>query len=255
MELTVGEVARVTGLTVRALHHYDRVGLVVPSGRSSSGYRLYGEGDLERLHRVMAYRELGFGLDQIATIVDDPAVDTATHLRRQHALLEERIARLTAVARSVEKALDATQMGIDLTPEERFEVFGEHDPAGYQAEAEDRWGDTDAWAQSRRRTSSYTKDDWLRMKAEGAEVSDGLLTAYRAGEAPDSVAAMDAVEAHRQHITRWFYDCSPAMQVGLAEMYLADPRFTAFYEDQAEGLAQYVHDAIVANAARHGDAG
>ena len=75
---------------------------------------------------------------------------------------------------------------------------------------------------------------------------------YRSGAPAGSVEAMDAVEAHRQHISRWFYDCSPQMQVGLAQMYVADPRFTAFYEDQAEGLAQYVHDAVAANAARLG---
>jgi DNA-binding transcriptional MerR regulator len=255
MEHTVGEVARVTGLTVRALHHWDQVGLVLPSGRTDSGYRLYSEADLERLHRVLGYRELGFGLDEIAAILDDPDVDAVGHLRRQHGLLTERIGRLAQMLGAVEKALEARQRGIDLTPEELFEVFGEDDPTRHAEEAERRWGDTEAWAQSHRRTASYTKEDWLRMRAEGAEVSEVILAAYRAGEAPDSAAAIDAVEAHRQHISRWFYDCSPAMQVLLAQGYLSDSRFTAFYEDQAPGLARYVHDAIVASATRHGGTG
>lgn len=141
-------------------------------------------------------------------------------------------------------------MGIDLTPEEMFEVFGDSDPTEHAAEAEQRWGDTQAWADSRRRTASYTKHDWLRMKAEAADVSAGILAAYRSGEPASSATAMDAVEAHRQHICRWFYDCPRSMQLALGEMYMADPRFRATYEKQAEGLAQYVHDAIVANGAR-----
>lgn len=252
MQHTVGEVARLTGLTVRTLHHWDQVGLVVPSGRTGSGYRLYSETDLERLHRVLGYRELGFGLDEIAAILDDPEVDAVGHLRRQHGLLTERMGRLEQMLGAVEKALEARQMGIDLNPEELFEVFGEDDPTRHAEEAERRWGDTDAYVESHRRTSTYTKDDWLRLKAEGDEVSARILAVYRAGGASGSVEAMDAVDAHRQHISRWFYPCSPQMQVGLAQMYLSDPRFTAFYEDQAPGLAQFVHDAVAANAARLG---
>jgi len=141
-------------------------------------------------------------------------------------------------------------MAIELTPEELVEVFGGDDPTQHAEEAERRWGDTEAWAESKRRTAGYGKDDWLRIKAEGADISAAIVAVYQAGEHADSVAAMGAVEAHRLHICRWFYDCPRSMQVELGEMYVADPRFAEHYESQAEGLAQYVHDAIVANAAR-----
>src|SRR5205823_6930017 len=116
------------GVSVRTLHHYDEIGLLTPGDRSPVGYRRYSEQDLERLQQILFYRELGFTLEQIATILDDPRADAAAHLRRQHRLLVRRIERLQAMVAAVEFALEAQQVGISLTPEERFEVFGDHDP-------------------------------------------------------------------------------------------------------------------------------
>ena len=143
-------------------------------------------------------------------------------------------------------------MGISLTPEERFEVFGEHDPAQYDAEVEERWGETDAYAQSKRRTAAYTKEDWVRINAEGDDLMARMAAGLRAGVAPDSVPAMDLAEEHRQQISRNFYDCPPEMHAGLGRMYVEDERFTAHYDQRAPGLAQYVSTAVQANAARQG---
>jgi DNA-binding transcriptional MerR regulator len=252
MSHTVGAVARLAGITVRTLHHYDEIGLLRASGRSGAGYRRYGEADLDRLQRILFYRELGFGLDAIRTVMSDSGADAATHLRRQHALLTDRIGRLQRMAAAVEKALEARSMGISLTPEERFEVFGDFNPEDHAAEVEERWGKTDAYRESARRTRGYTKADWQRIKADSQAVGEAYLAAMQGGLPADSVEAMDAAEAARQQITRAFYPCSVAMHVQLAEMYLADPRFTATYEKIAPGMAQYVHDAILANAARQG---
>lgn len=142
-------------------------------------------------------------------------------------------------------------MGISLTPEERFEVFGEHDPALYEAEVSQRWGETDAYARSTRKTSAYTKDDWLRIKAEGTDLEARFAAAMRDGVPPDAEPAMDLAEEHRQSITRNYYDCPPEMHAGLGRMYVEDERFTARYEQIAPGLAQYVSTAVQANAARH----
>ena len=143
-------------------------------------------------------------------------------------------------------------MGISLTPEERFEIFGGDFSDEYQAEAEERWGDTEAWAQSQRRTSAYGKEDWLAIKAETDDVEGRFAEAMRSGSAADSTRAMDVAEEHRQHISRWFYDCPPQMHAGLGRMYVEDERFTAHYEQVAPGLAQYVSTAVQANAARQG---
>ncbi|MGY1813864.1 MerR family transcriptional regulator [Blastococcus sp. SYSU D00820] len=250
--MNVGEVAALAGVTVRTLHHYDRIGLLSPSGRTAAGYRRYAPADLDRLHQVLLYRELGFPLEEVAALLDDPSTDPAEHLRRQHRLLRDRLDRTQAMVAAVEKEMEARNMGISLTPEERFEVFGEHDPAQYEAEVEERWGDTDAYAQSKRRTAAYGKDDWLRIKAEGEDLMRRMADALRTGVAPDAPEAMDLAEEHRQQITRNFYDCPPEMHAGLGRMYVEDERFTATYEQVAPGLAQWVSTAVQANAARQG---
>ena len=246
--MNVGEVAALAGVTVRTLHHYDRIGLLSPSGRTTSGYRQYSAADLDRLHQVLVYRELGFGLEEVATLLD--AEDPAEHLRRQHRLLRDRLARTQAMVAAVEKEMEARAMGISLTPEERFELFGDWLPEEYEAEAEERWGDTEAWEQSQRRTRAYTKDDWVRIKAEGEDVESRMAAALRSGVPADSPEAMDLAEEHRQQISRNFYDCGPEMHAGLGRMYVEDERFTAHYEQIAPGLAQWVSTAVQANAAR-----
>jgi DNA-binding transcriptional MerR regulator len=247
---TVGQVAAMAGVSVRTLHHYDRIGLLRPATRSDGGYRRYQAADLERLHRILSYRELGLALEDIASLLDDAAIDPVAHLGRQERLLRDRIGRLEQMLAAVNEMKEAYEVGIDLTPEERFELFGDFDPAAHAAEARERWGGTPAFEQSRARTARYTKDDWRRLGAETAEVEQGLVAAMAAGEPAAGGRAMDLAEAHRELIDRWFYHCGPDMHRGLADMYVADPRFTAHYEKLAPGLAQYVHDAIHANADR-----
>jgi DNA-binding transcriptional MerR regulator len=250
--MNVGEVAALAGVTVRTLHHYDRIGLLSPSGRTAAGYRQYAAADLDRLHQVLLYRELGFPLEEVATLLDDPSADPEAHLRRQHRLLRDRLERTSAMVEAVEKEMEARAMGIALTPEEKFELFGEGYSEDYEREAEERWGDSEAWAQSQRRTSAYTKEDWVRIKEEAEDVERRFAEALRSDIPADSTAAMDLAEEHRQHISRWFYDCPPGMHAGLGRMYVEDERFTAHYEDIAPGLAQYVSTAVQANAARQG---
>ncbi|MPQ97814.1 MerR family transcriptional regulator [Modestobacter sp. I12A-02628] len=250
--MNVGDVARLTGVTVRTLHHYDRIGLVRPEGRTPAGYRVYGERDLDRLQQVLVYRQLGFPLEEVAALLDDPEADALEHLRRQHRLLLERVDRVQEMVAAVEKEMEARQMGISLTPEERFEVFGSEDPARYEEEAEQRWGDTEAWTQSRQRTARYTKEDWKRIRAEDEDLERRFAAAMTEGAAADSGRAMDLAEEHRQRIDSLYYDCPPEMHAGLGRMYVEDERFTAYYERVAPGLAAYVSTAVQANAARQG---
>ena len=140
MSYSIGQVAGFASVTVRALHHYDAIGLLCPRGRSAAGYRRYGECDLERLQQILFYRELGFALEEIATILDDPGIDATAHLRRQRTLLTERMRRLQAMVVAVEHAMAARITGTSLTPEELFEVFGSWTPReGYAEQAEQRW--------------------------------------------------------------------------------------------------------------------
>jgi DNA-binding transcriptional MerR regulator len=248
MEYPVGRVAQIAGVTVRTLHHYDEIGLLSPSGRSGAGHRRYDDADLERLQQVLLYRELGFTLEEIATILDDPDVEARIHLRRHHQLLQDRIARLVQMAAAVEYMLEAQKVGMNLTPEEKFELFGTFDPDAYTDEVEQRWGDTDAYRESARRAGRYTKEDWQRIQAETEDLLGRWRDAFDRGVDAESQAAMDLAEEHRQQITKHFYECTLEIHTGLAAMYIADERFTRYYDDQREGLARYVHDSIMANA-------
>jgi DNA-binding transcriptional MerR regulator len=252
---TVGRVADLSGVTVRTLHHYDEIGLLSPGGRSAAGYRLYEDSDLERLQRILFYRELGFPLEEIATIVDDPRTDALGHLRRQRGLLTERIERLNAMVDAIDHEMEARTMDIRLTPEERLEVFGEFRPEDHAEEAERRWGETEAYKESNRRVSKYTKEDWQQLKAEEEEISTRLAAAFEAGLAHDSEEAIAAVEAHREHISRWFYECGYEMHRGLTEMYVSDERFRSHYDTKTPGLARYIKEAALANAERAGRGG
>ena len=247
---TVGRVAALSGVTIRTLHHYDEIGLLSPSGRSAAGYRIYEEPDIERLQQILFYRELGFDLEEISTILDDPNTGATGHLRRQRRLLTEKMGRLSAMVDAIDYEMEARTMDIRLTPEERLEVFGEFRPEDYAEEAEQRWGGTEPYKESQRRVSSYTKEDWQRLKAEGEEVQKRLAAALDAGLAADSEEAMAAAEAHRQHISRWFYECTYEIHRGLTEMYVSDERFRSHYGTQTPGLADFIREAALANADR-----
>ncbi|MFJ6721577.1 MerR family transcriptional regulator [Streptomyces sp. NPDC091259] len=250
MGYSVGQVAGFAGVTVRTLHHYDEIGLLCPSGRSGAGHRRYDDADLDRLQRVLFYRELGFPLEEVAVLLDDRDSDPREHLRRQHALLSDRIDRLQRMAKAVEHAMEAHQMGINLTPEEKFEVFGDFDPDEHATEVRQRWGGTDAYEQSTRRAASYTKEDWQRIQAQADDINRRLARLLESGAAPESEAAMDLAEEHRGSITANHYDCSYEAHTCLGEMYVADARFTAYYDAVRPGLAVFLRDAILANAVR-----
>ncbi|AYN40114.1 MerR family transcriptional regulator [Streptomyces dangxiongensis] len=251
MSYSVGQVAGFAGVTVRTLHHYDEIGLLVPGDRTYAGHRRYDDTDLDRLQQILFYRELGFPLDEVAALLDDPDPDPRAHLRRQHELLTARIEKLQKMAAAVEHAMEARSMGINLTPEEKFEVFGNNDPEQYAEEVEARWGDTEAYAESQRRAASYTKEDWKRLQAESDEWSRRYVALLADAEPPAGERAMDLAEEHRRHISTWFYECGYEMHECLGDMYVRDERFRAFYDAMRPGLAEHLRDAIRGNTARH----
>ena len=227
MALTVGDLSRIAGVSVRTLHHYDEIGLVRPSGRSQAGYRLYTERDLARLQQALFFRELGFKLEHIVTMLDDPAFDRKKALVAQRAMFEERIDRARAALELIDKTVRSLEGGKAMKSDEMFSSGFDH--ATYEKEAEERWGKTDAHAESKRRTSRYTKEDWAKIEEESTAI---VLEFARAAE-----EGIDPTDAR-------------AMHAGLGQMYVDDPRFSANYERHRAGLAQYVCDAIRANAAR-----
>lgn len=240
---TIGDVARLAGVSVRTLHHYDDVGVLSPAERSEAGYRLYSYDDLERLQEILVWRALAFPLAEIKAMLDDPGYDRSSALRRQRELVSVELDRLGAVARALDAALAADDTGTTMKEESMFEGF---DSAAYADEARERWGHTEAYRESARRAAAYGDEEWREIKAEADGVTDAFVALLAAGTDPASETACAVAEHHRLHISRWFYECTPAMQRGLAEMFIADPRFTRTYDDRAAGLAAFIHDAIFA---------
>jgi DNA-binding transcriptional MerR regulator len=247
---TVSQVARLAHVTVRTLHHYDEIGILVPSQRSAAGYRLYSDDDVARLHQILLFRELGFGLDAIADVLDEPAAARLSALKEQRDRLVVQRQRTDAVIRAVDAALAALEGGAPMSTEKMFEGFEEFGQGPYADEARERWGHTEAYQESARRTKAYGKAEWTAIRDEGGATLDAFATLFDAGAAPDGAEAMDAAEQARLHIDRWFYPCSRAMHAVLAEGYVSDPRFAAFYDRVRPGLAAFVSAAIKANAAR-----
>lgn len=247
---TVKQVARLTGLTVRTLHHWDEIGLVRPR-RDPNGYRAYDAEDLARLQEVRVYQELDLDLDRIRTLLADPGRDRSAVLVQQRDALERRVERLMALMGTLEHTLEAERAGVRLSPQQLFEAFGDFDPTAYTDEVDARWGQDDAGAaqvaESRRRTRGYGPDDWRQIKAEAKGLNQDMAAHMGSGAAPTSPEAVALAERMRQHIDRWFYACTPAMHRTLAASYTDDPRFERHYEQVAEGLAAYVRAAIEAN--------
>ena len=152
---------------------------------------------------------------------------------------------------AIDRELAGTEKGIRMTKEEMFEVFGEDDPSQYEEEVRERWGETDAYKESQRRTARYTKADWEEIKAESESIGLAQKAAFEAGLPPDSDEAQAAIDRHYRQINERFYTCPIQMYRNLGEMYVADPRFKATYDRISDGLAEYVRDAVGVYCDRH----
>jgi MerR family transcriptional regulator, thiopeptide resistance regulator len=241
-----------TGVSVRTLHHYDAIGLLVPGGRTAAGYRLYTEADLLRLQQILIGRELGLPLEEIRRSVDDPRFDRKAALLDQRQRLRDRARQAEAMIGAIDAALSAIEGGLTTGEITMADLFDGFDPSRYEEEARQRWGNTDAYAQAEKRVKGYTPDDWKALKAEQGAVYAAALAALKGGKAPSSAEAMDIAERHRLSIDRWFYPCSHTMHQGLASMYESDDRFRQSIDKHGEGLTTFLAEAIRANAAHRG---
>lgn len=242
--LTVKDVAELTGVSVRTLHYYDEIGLL-KADRSQAGYRLYTDGDLLRLQQILIGRSLGLALEDIRRTLDDPAFDAVQALRRQRALLVEKLTDTHRMIASIDATLTHIQEDKPMTAKNMFDGF---EPEKYETEVKERWGETDAYKESARRTRKYGEKDWAAIKAETNAIFSDAAEAMKAGTKPDSAAAKAIAERHRQHVERWFYPCSAAMHVNLADMWESDERFKANMDKFGTGLTAWLATAVRAKA-------
>lgn len=248
--LTVGQVSARLGVTVRALHHWDDIGLARPSLRTAAGYRLYTAGDLERLRRIVVYREIGFDLNGIRAIVDDPTADVPGALRAQRTHVADRIDRLRQLGTGLDRMIDAHERGLLLTAEQQAAIFGPEWNPDWPAEARQRYVDTTQWHQYAERSASRGPAEWQAVADAVAALERALADAMDAGVTPGSPEANQLVERHREVFASYF-PLTRQMQVCLGRRFATDPAFAAHYDGIRAGLATWFHRIIDASARAH----
>ena len=246
---TVHELAELSGVTVRTLHHYDDVGLV-RAQRAANGYRLYGPAEVDRLQHALLFRECGMALADVKRLLDDPAFDVRTALYGHLSELRSRRERLDGLIASVQKTLACMEGNEPMKDEEKFEAFKQclvdENEKKYGKEVRERWGD-DAADASNAKLMGMTEEQYRATQKLEREIRDALVAAMETGD-PASEEAHRAADLHRQWLCRFWKDgtYSKAAHAGLAEMYVADERFKAYYEAWAPGAAEFLRDAIKA---------
>ncbi|WP_020667804.1 MerR family transcriptional regulator [Amycolatopsis nigrescens] len=249
--VAVGAAAELVGVTVRTLHHWDEIGLASPSVRTSAGYRQYTDADLQRLHRIVAYREAGLGLDAVREVLDDQTAEIGDTLRAQRAQLAERIKDLRQLDERLERMTDAHERGILLDDEAQSEIFGADWDAHRSRQARTAWGDSAQWAQFAERSASRTREQWQSLSAAMSTLQLELGSALDRGVIPGSQEANALVERHREVFSN-FFPLTRQMQVCLGRMFESDPGFSAHYDGIRFGLASWFRQSIDECARTHG---
>ncbi|MBN2658853.1 MAG: MerR family transcriptional regulator [Spirochaetales bacterium] len=242
----VKEMAELAGISVRTLHHYDRIGLLVPQQIGENGYRLYGDGNLARLQQILFLRELEFPLDAIKKMVSSPGSGGVDALCRQRELLLVKRKRLERIIEAIDVTIASEKEGLEMDKNKMFDAFDtkevEEHRRKYADEAREKWGGSDAYRESARRTKNYKEKEWAAIKAESEDIYRNLASLMDR-EADDS-EVQDQVRRWKEHLNKWFYETSDEMLAGLGEMYVDDNRFAKNFDKYGEGLAVFFRDAI-----------
>lgn len=234
---TIGEISRLSGVSIRALRHYDSLGLLKPAAVTDAGYRLYDDGSLARLAQILLFRELDFPLADIKRILEGPAFDAQEALRDQLKLLELRRERLNKIIEQTKSMLEEGDNAMDISS------FKNEEYEKYAREAKEKWGNTPAYAEYE---AKLRKNGEAAMDAAGAKLMARFaeLGALRGGD-PAGKAVQQAVCGLQAFITENFYKCTDEILSGLGEMYVADERFKRNIDSTGgEGTAEFVREAI-----------
>ena len=238
MKMLIKEFAEFTGVSVRTLHYYDEIGLLVPAHVDrSTGYRYYDEHSLLRMQEILFYRELDFSLKSIGEILSSPHYDKNKALQEQKKLLllkKQRLERLIA-------AIDGAVKG-----ENVMTAFDNCEFEKRKAEAKEKWGKTDAYRQHEAKTKNYPKQKWNDLAESMDHIMAEFALCMKNGESSDSADAQLLVKMLQNHITENYYNCTEQILTGLGQMYVADDRFKNNIDKHADGTAEFICEAIVA---------
>lgn len=240
MNLHIKEFAKLCGVSVRTLHYYDEISLLKPCFvDEQNGYRFYDESSLERMQEILFYRELDFSLKSIAEILSSPNYDKQKALAEQKRLLllkKERVERLILALEQAEKG----EITMNVFDNSEYETARQQ----YEDEAKQRWGETDAYKESKARAAEYSKEKWNAVSEEMDNIFGDFADCLNSGESTDSETAQNLVKKLQDYITANFYHCTEDILAGLGEMYVCDERFRKNIDNHAEGTADFVSKAI-----------
>ena len=240
MRLSVSEAAKRAGISVRTLHYYDEIGLLKPSETTQAGYRFYDETAMASLQQILFYRELDVPLEQIGRILDAPDNDRTEALQKHRTLLMMKRRRLDDMLRLVDETIGGIAM-YDQRPKPTqadWEAVKEQ----YAQEAAERWGNTEAFLESREKHAKYTPEQEARINAEMEEI----FQAFGACADPEGAEGQALVKRWQAHITKYHYNCTDGILACLGESYVNDPRFKENLDKYGPGTAQKMSDAISA---------
>lgn len=237
--MKVSEVAKLTGVTVRTLHYYDEIGLLKPGEVTEAGYRVYNDADLEVLQQILFFRELDFPLEDIRKIMQNPAYDRQNALQKQKELLLQKRSRIDGLIALVDKTLKGEH---DMSFEQFDTTTIEETRKKYAAEAKERWGNSDAYAEFEKKTSHYSDEQFKIMDAKGMDILKEF--GQNRTLAPDSVQAQALVEKWHKYITENYFTCTKEILSCLGQMYIGDERFKQNIDRYGEGTAAFMAASI-----------
>ena len=241
----VKEVAEITGVSVRTLHHYDRIGLLKPEEVSSAGYRLYSEQNLERLQQILVFKEMDFSLLDIKDIIERPEFNRKENLKKHKELLLAKKKRLEEIIRTLEVTIDSIEGVYQMENKDMFKGFDmkgiEEHQKKYSEEAKERYG-KDSVEKVEKRTAQYSAEDWGNIQSKTEEIYKRIVAGMNHG--PEDPGVQLAVADWRQFITDHYYDCTLDIFRGLGNLYVDDPRFTKNIDKYQQGLAAFFREAI-----------
>jgi len=237
---SIKDLADLAGSTTRTLRYYDQLGLLKPARIGENGYRYYDRGNLLTLQQILFYRELDMPLKEIHFLLSRPDFQLLPALRTHQRAVRERILRYQQLLDTIQQTIQSLEGEEEMAASEYFNGFDERK---YQAEAEERWGDSPKFKQSRRKWSGYSEDEKERIKRLGGEITQRMVTENPHAK-PDDLEVQAAVDEYFQYLNRYFYDCDVAFLRDLADMWVQDPRFAVNYERIREGGAAFVQQAV-----------
>lgn len=241
MRLTVSETAKLTNISVRTLHYYDEIGLLKPTGTTEAGYRYYDEEALTALQQILLYRELDFPLKEIKDMLSKPDYDRQEALVAHKSLLLLKIERL----RRLTGLVDSMMRGENTMSFQEFDMHEiEEAKKKYAKEAKERWGDTEAYRESEKKTSGYGEEKWKALNEEMSNIFREFAECAQAGETPEGSRAAGLVERWRNHITENYYECTLEILKGLGKMYVGDGRFKENIDQFGKHTAEFMSRAI-----------